>query len=141
MYSPRITCVAIQPYYRQPLPQHPHHGTFPVPSRPVTLSFRRQIVLVSLFASSPPPSALETDPARCLIVSRRKPISDGLRRALSGDSAVVAVFGGGPPSRSFAVAFDLFGEPLDLGFIAAVLDSVAWAPVAVFASDGNLYGL
>jgi len=102
-------------YYRHPLPQHPHQGTFSVFSRPVMLSFRRQIVLVSLSASSPP-SILDKDPPRCLImVSRRKPIREVLRRPLSGDSEGPDAADGGPPSRSFVgTAFDFFGDPVDL---------------------------
>lgn len=139
-------------YYRHPLPQHPHQGTFSVFSRPVMLNFRRQIVLVSLSASSPP-SILDKDPPRCLIiVSRRKPIRDVLRRPLSGDSdGTVTADGGPPPSRSFVgTAFDFFGDPADLNELddddvtaaVAVLGSATgWlALAAVFGSDdGNLY--
>jgi len=146
----KLDCIIII-HYRHPLPQHPHHGTFSVFSRPVMLSFRRQIVLVSLSASSPP-SALDTDPPRCLImVSRRKPIKDVLRRPLSGDSeGPDAAVGGPAQSLSFAGAgFDLFGDPADLEVVApattaaAVLGSAAtgWpAMAAVFGSEiGNLW--
>jgi hypothetical protein len=121
-------------YYRQPLPQHPHQGTFSVPSRPVMLSFRRQIVLVSLSASSPP-SVRDTDPPRCLImVSRRKPIRDVLRRPLSGDSDGPEAAVGGPLSRSFVgTAFDFFGDPADLELVDD--DVIAAVPaVAVLGS-------
>lgn len=98
-------------------------------------------MLVSLSASSPPYSARDTDPPRCLIVSRRKPISDPLRRPLSGDSAGavnVAVV-----SRSFGVAatavfVDLFGEPVNLELAAAGVLVGSGTVVAVFISVGNL---
>lgn len=119
-------------HYRQPLPQHPHQGTFSVFSRPVMLSFRRQIVLVSLSASSPP-SIRDKDPPRCLIiVSRRKPIRDVLRRPLSGDSDGTVAADGGPPSRSFVgTAFDFFGDPADLNELD---DDDVTAAVAVLGS-------
>jgi len=127
----RLGCIIII-HYRHPFPQHPHHGTFSVPSRPVILSFRRQIVLVSLSASSPP-SARDTDPPRCLImVSRLKPIRDVLRRPLKGDSEGPDAAVGGPAlSLSFTgTGFDFFGDPADLEFVVpatstAVLGSAA----------------
>jgi len=90
------------------------------------------------------------DPPRCLIiVSRRKPIRDVLRRPLSGDSDGTDEAVGGPaPSLSFAGAgFDLFGDPADLAFVdpattAAFLGSAATGGPAIatgFGSDvGNL---
>jgi len=83
-----------------------------------------------------------------LIVSRRNPIRDGLRRALSGDSpepgAIAAAVGGQPSRGSFCVALaDLFGDPDDLELgDAAVLGSACAgagpAPADVFESVGNL---
>lgn len=148
-------------FHRHPLPQHPHHGTFSVLSWPLMLSFRRQIGLVSLSASSPPPppppSARDTDPPRYLTVSRRKPMSDGRRRPLSGDDSA------GPddadaiahPSVVGPVGFDFFIDPppavdcccclpvpLAVTTGAVLQDSAAGAPpppVDVFVScDGNL---
>lgn len=121
--SPSATCVvrtgnAVRRFaidvagrYRHPLPQHPHHGTFS--ARSLMLSFRRQIVLVSLSASS----VRDTDPPRCLlaIVSRLWPAcnTDGRRRARSGDSPGPGV--GGHPSRSLiTVLDDRLGDPVDL---------------------------
>lgn len=95
------------------------------------------MVLVSLSASSP--SARDTDPPLCLVmVSRRKPINDGLRRPLSGDSADAV--GGHPPPLPLPPSldvFDLFGDPVATDLAAAVAFELSDA-AAVFASAGNL---
>lgn len=126
--------------YRHPLPQHPHHGTFS--ARSLMLSFRRQIVLVSLSASS----VRDTDPPRCLlaIVSRLWPacITDGRRRARSGDSPGPGV--GGHPSRSLVTTLDSrLGDPVDLTEADDCNDDDGGGAVtlgsAAFGSAGNLF--
>jgi hypothetical protein len=81
------------------------------------------------------------------MVSRRKPISDVLRRPRSGDSPgpddTDAAVGGHP--SPLAAAFGFFDDPVDLklavvqAFGSATLAAVPVPDAAVpFGSDGNL---